>query len=85
MRIIEDRHWCKEILCVLNVKLIGTKKNKEIVAKYLQMVQTRYTEPSSDEDFIMGSFLPMYVNEDVNTVKCPNKGKQQIIQECNNA
>ena len=49
------------------------------------MVQTRYTEPSSDEDFIMGFFLPIYVNEDVNTVKCPNKGEQQIIQECNNA
>ena len=44
------------------------------------MVQTHYTEPSSDEDVIMGSFLAMSVNEDANTAnrkdctKCPNKG-----------
>ena len=44
------------------------------------MVQTHYTEPSSDEDVIMGSFLPMSVNEDANTAnrknctKCPNMG-----------
>ena len=42
------------------------------------MVQTHYTEPPSDEDVIMGSFMAMSVNEDANTVKyctkCPNKG-----------
>ena len=44
------------------------------------MVQTPYTEPSSDEDVIMGSFLTLSVNEDANTAnredctKCPNKG-----------
>ena len=44
------------------------------------MVQTHYTEPSSDEDVIMNSFLAMPVNEDPNTAngkdctKCPNKG-----------
>ena len=44
------------------------------------MVQTHYTEPSSDEDVIMGSFLAMSINEDANTAnrkdctKCPNKG-----------
>ena len=43
------------------------------------MGQIHYTEPSSDEDVIMGSFLAMSVNEDVNTAnckdctKCPNK------------
>ena len=69
-----------EFPCVVNAKLIGTKENKEILAKYLEMVQTHYTEPSSDEDVIMGSFLSMSVNEDANTgnrkdcTKCPNKG-----------
>ena len=69
-----------EIPCVVNAKLIGTKKYKLILAKYLEMVQTHYTEPSSDEDVIMGSFLAMSVNEDANTAnrsdctKCPNKG-----------
>ena len=69
-----------EIPCVANAKLITTKKNKEIVAEYLEMVQTHYTEPSSDEDVIMGSFLVMSVNEDANIAnckdctKCPNKG-----------
>ena len=68
-----------EILCV-NAKSISTKKNKEILAKYLEMVHTHYTEPPSDEDVIMGSFLAMSVNEDANTAnrkdctKCPNKG-----------
>ena len=69
-----------EIPGVVNAKLIGTKKNKEILAKNLEMIQTHYTEPSSDEDIIMGSFLAMSVNEDANTAnrkdctKCPNKG-----------
>ena len=60
-----------EIPCVVNAKLIGTKKNKEILVKYLEMFQTHYIEPSSDEDVIMGSFLAVSVNEDAN--KCPNK------------
>ena len=44
------------------------------------MVQTHYTEPSSDKDVIMGSFMAMSVNEDANTanrkdrIKCLNKG-----------
>ena len=69
-----------EILCVVNAKLICTKKNKEILSKYLEMVQTHYKELSSDENVIMGSFLAMSVNEDANNVnhkectKCPNKG-----------
>ena len=69
-----------EIPCVVNAKLIGTKKNKEILTKYLEMVQTHYTEPSSDEDVIMGSFLAISVNKDANTAnhndctKYPNKG-----------
>ena len=33
-----------EIPCVVNAKLIGTKKNKGILAKYLEMVQTHYTD-----------------------------------------
>ena len=43
------------------------------------MIQTHYTEPSSDEDVIMGSFLAVSVNEDANIAnrkdctKCPNK------------
>ena len=70
---------CLEIPCVANAKLIGKKKNKEILTKYLEMVQTHYTEPPSDEDVIMGSFLAMSVNEYANTAnrkdctKCPNK------------
>ena len=69
-----------EIPCVVNAKLIDAKKNEEIPAKYLEIVQTHYTELSSDEDVIMGSFLAMSVNEDANNVnhkdctKCPNKG-----------
>ena len=50
-----------EIPCVVNAKLIGTKKNKEILAKYLEMVQTHYTESSSDEDVIIPGFFPGYV------------------------
>ena len=44
------------------------------------MVQTHYTEPSSDEDVIIGSPLAMSANEDANhanrkdCTKCPNKG-----------
>ena len=69
-----------EIPCVVNAKLIGTRKNKEILAKYLEMVQTHYAEPSSDKDVIMGSFVAMSVNEDGNIAnrkdctKCSNKG-----------
>ena len=33
-----------DIPCVVNGKLIGTKKNKEILVKYLEMFQTHYTE-----------------------------------------
>ena len=75
-----------EIPCAVNTNLIGTKKNKEILAKYLEMVQTHYTEPSSDENVIMGSFLAMSVNEDANTAnrkdctKCPNKGKNKSLK-----
>ena len=62
-----------EIPYVVNAKLISTWKNKEILAKYLEMVQTHYTEPPSDEDVILGSFMAMSVNEDANTVKiAPN-------------
>ena len=32
-----------EILCAVKAKLIGTKKNKEILAQYLEMVQTHYS------------------------------------------
>ena len=69
-----------EILCVVNAKLICTKKNKEILSKYLKMVQTHYKQLSSDENVIMGTFLAMSVNEDAKNVnreectKCPNKG-----------
>ena len=48
-----------QIPCVVNVKLIGTKKNEEILGKYLETVQNYYTEPSSDEDVIIGFFLVM--------------------------
>ena len=50
-----------EIPCVANAKLIGTKKNKEILVKYLEMVQTHYTEPSSDEDVIIPGLFPGYI------------------------
>ena len=67
-----------EIPCVRNGKLIVTKKNTEILAKYLETTQIHYPEPSSDED-VMGSFLAISVNEDGNTAnrtdctKCSNK------------
>ena len=66
--------------CVVNVKLIGTKKNKEILGKYLKTVQSHYTEPWFHEDVIMDSFLAMSINEDTDNAnrkdctKCPNKG-----------
>ena len=76
-----------EIPCAVNAKLIGTKKTKEILAKHLEMVQTHYTETSSDEDVIMGSFLAMSVNEDAKTAnckdctKCPsNVGKTKSLK-----
>ena len=77
-----------EIPCFVNASLIGTK-NKEILAKYLEMVETHYTELSSNEDVIMGFFLAMSVSEDANTVnrktapKVPIK--KQIIEQCTNA
>ena len=55
------------------------------------MIQTHYTEQSSDEDVIMGYFLAMSVNEAASTVnrksftKCPSKREKQIIEKCNNA
>ena len=70
---------CLEIPCVVNAKFIGKKNNKEILTKYLEMVQTHYTEPPSDEDVIMGYFLAMNEYEYANTAnlkdctKCPNK------------
>ena len=70
-----------EIPCVVKAKLIGTKKNKEILAKYLEMVPTHYIEPSSDEGVIIGSFLAMSFNEHANTenredcTTCPEGGK----------
>ena len=77
-----------EIPCFVNASLIGTK-NKEILAKYLEMVETHYTELSSNEDVIMGFFLAMSVSEDANTVNrktAPNVPiKKQIIEQCNNA
>ena len=57
-----------EIPCVVNSKLIGTKKNTEISAKYLEIVKTRYTEPSFDENVIICSFLAMSLIEYANTV-----------------
>ena len=69
-----------EIPCVVNAKLLSKKKNKETLAKCLEMVQTHYTELSSDEDIIMGYFLAMSVNEDADTAnrkdctKYPYKG-----------
>ena len=69
-----------KIPCIVNAKLIATKKNKEILAKYLEMGQTHYTELSSDEHVIMGSFLARSINNDASTAngknctKCPNKG-----------
>ena len=80
-----------EIPCVKNTKLISTKKNKEILAKYLRKVQTHYTERSTDEHVIMDSFLVMSINEDADTAnckdynKCPNKKGKKIIQKCKNS
>ena len=53
------------------------------------MVQTHYTELSSDEDVIMCSFLAMSVKDPNtanrrNSTKCPNKEGKQIIEKCNN-
>ena len=61
-----------EIPSVANAKLIGKKKKKEMLAKYLETVQTHDTELLFDEDVIMGSFLVMSVNEDGNAKTAPN-------------
>ena len=66
-----------EIPSVVNAKLVGTKKNKKIRAKYREMIQTHYIELSSDEDVIMGSFLAMSANEDANTA---NRKDYQMSQ-----
>ena len=43
-----------EIPCVVNANIIGKKKNKEILAKYLEMVQIHYTDkPTLNKDFII--------------------------------
>ena len=57
-----------EIPCVVNSELIGTKKNTEISAKYLEIGKTRYTEPSFDENVIICSFLAISLIEYANTV-----------------
>ena len=50
------------------------------------MVQTHYTDPSSDEDFIMGYFLAMSVNEYANIAnrkdctRCPNKEGKKLLK-----
>ena len=84
-------HKGLKIPCIVNAKIVATKKNKEIVAKYLEMGQTHYTELSSGEHVIMGSFLTMSINEDASTAnrkdcsKCPSeRGGKQIIEKCNN-
>ena len=61
-----------EIPCFVNAKLISKKKKKEMLAKYLETVQTHDTEPLFDEDVIMGSFLVMSVNEGGNVKTGPN-------------
>ena len=61
-----------EIPSVANAKLISKKKNKEMLAKYLETVQIHDTELLFDEDVIMGSFLVMSVNEDGNVKTAPN-------------
>ena len=78
-----------EIYFVVNSKIIGVKKNEQILAKYLEMFQTHYTGISSDKDVTMGYFLALSVNEDENTAKykyctkCPNKGGNNSLK--NNA
>ena len=82
---------CLGILCVVNLKLIGTKKNKKIWEKHLEMVQTHFIEPSSDEDVIIGSFLTMSIDKDANTLnrkdcpEYPREGEKQITEKCSNA
>ena len=50
------------------------------------MVQTHYTDPSSDEDVIMGYFLAMSANEDANIAnckdcaRCPNKEGKKLFK-----
>ena len=75
-----------EIPCVVNAKLIVTKKNKEILAKYLEMVQTHYLNRYLMVLSWVLSWLCLLMKmQTLQTVKTvPNvliKGNKQIIEK----
>ena len=46
-----------EIQCVV-ARMIGTRTNKTILSKYLELVNKTYSEPSADDTTAVGTFLP---------------------------
>ena len=48
-----------EIQCVVEARMIGTRTNKTILSKYLELVNKTYSEPSADDTTVVGTFLPV--------------------------
>ena len=46
-----------EIPYIVKAKLIGTEKNKRILARYLELVNNNYVDVSPENEIIVGSFV----------------------------
>ena len=46
-----------EIQCVVEARMIGTRTNKTILSKYLELVNKTYSEPRADDTTAVGTFL----------------------------
>ena len=57
-----------EIQCVVEARMIGTRTNKTILSKYLELVNKTYSEPSADDTTAVGTFLP--VNKSAIATSC---------------
>ena len=72
-----------KIPCIVNAKLIATKKNKKILAKYLEMGQNHYMLP-----WVLSWLCLLMKMQALQMVKTapnvPIKGGKQIIEKCNN-
>ena len=44
---------------VVEARMIGTRTNKTILSKYLELVNKTYSEPSADNTTAVGTFLPV--------------------------
>ena len=43
----------------LEARMIGTRTNKTILSKYLELVNKTYSDPSADDTTAVGTFLPV--------------------------